>query len=79
MSDMPKSVHIYEQVPREGFQFEKRPIPTARKIELVDALSLDRLIEAAWLVEDIVGHPLPGQIMRGGTLRALREKARAAA
>ncbi|HEV7804008.1 MAG TPA: hydroxymethylglutaryl-CoA lyase [Burkholderiales bacterium] len=39
MSDLPKSVHIFEQGPREGFQFEKGPIPTARKIELVDALS----------------------------------------
>jgi hydroxymethylglutaryl-CoA lyase len=39
MSDLPKSIHIYEQGPREGFQFEKGPIPTARKIELVDALS----------------------------------------
>ena len=39
MSDLPKSVHIYEQGPREGFQFEKGVIPTARKIELVDALS----------------------------------------
>lgn len=39
MSDLPKSIHIFEQGPREGFQFEKGPIPTARKIELVDALS----------------------------------------
>ena len=39
MSDLPKSVHIFEQGPREGFQFEKGVIPTARKIELVDALS----------------------------------------
>src|SRR3954462_8455009 len=39
MSDLPKSIHIYEQGPREGFQFEKGPIPTARKIALVDALS----------------------------------------
>ena len=39
MSDIPKSIHIYEQGPREGFQFEKGPIPTERKIELVDALS----------------------------------------
>jgi hydroxymethylglutaryl-CoA lyase len=39
MSDLPKSVHLYEQGPREGFQFEKGPIATARKIELVDALT----------------------------------------
>jgi hydroxymethylglutaryl-CoA lyase len=38
MSDLPKSIHIYEQGPREGFQFERGLIPTLRKIELVDAL-----------------------------------------
>src|ERR1700761_6085205 len=39
MSDLPKAVHITEEGPREGFQFEKGAIPTARKIELIDALS----------------------------------------
>jgi hydroxymethylglutaryl-CoA lyase len=39
MSDLPKSVRINEEGPREGFQFEKGPIPTARKIELIDSLS----------------------------------------
>ena len=39
MSDLPKRVHIQEEGPREGFQFEKGHIPTQRKIELVDRLS----------------------------------------
>ena len=39
MSDLPKRVHISEEGPREGFQFEKGAIPTARKIALIDALS----------------------------------------
>lgn len=39
MNDMPKFVQLNEEGPREGFQFEKAPIPTARKIELVNALS----------------------------------------
>ena len=39
MSDLPKTVSIKEEGPREGFQIEKGPIPTARKIELIDALS----------------------------------------
>ncbi|MFN8524570.1 MAG: hydroxymethylglutaryl-CoA lyase [Chloroflexota bacterium] len=39
MTALPDSVVIHEVGPREGFQFEKGPIPTARKIELVDALS----------------------------------------
>ncbi len=39
MSDLPSTVMIQEEGPREGFQIEKGPIPTARKIELIDALS----------------------------------------
>ena len=39
MSDFPKFVQINEEGPREGFQFEKGPISTKRKIELIDALS----------------------------------------
>jgi hydroxymethylglutaryl-CoA lyase len=38
-SSFPKFVHIKEEGPREGFQFEKGHIPTARKIELIDSLS----------------------------------------
>jgi len=37
-------------------------------------IDLDALIESARLAEDIVGHPLPGSVMRGGSLRALRQK-----
>ncbi|MHB0869497.1 MAG: hydroxymethylglutaryl-CoA lyase [Chloroflexota bacterium] len=39
MSDLPKIVRLLEVGPREGFQFEQGPIPTERKVELVDALS----------------------------------------
>lgn len=39
MSDLPKRIHITEEGPREGFQFETRAIPTVRKVELIDALS----------------------------------------
>jgi hydroxymethylglutaryl-CoA lyase len=39
MSDLPRSVTIHEEGPREGFQIEKGPIPTARKIEFIEALS----------------------------------------
>ena len=38
MPDLPKIVHITEEGPREGFQIETGPIPTSRKIELIDAL-----------------------------------------
>jgi hydroxymethylglutaryl-CoA lyase len=39
MSDLPRAISIQEEGPREGFQIEKGPIATARKVELIDALS----------------------------------------
>ncbi len=41
-------------------------------------VDLDALIESAQLAEEIVGHPLPGTVMRGGTLERLRKSARTA-
>ena len=39
MTDLPTCVFIKEEGPREGFQIEPGPIPTADKIALIDALS----------------------------------------
>jgi isopropylmalate/homocitrate/citramalate synthase len=39
MADLPKHVEIHEEGPREGFQIEPGPIPTADKIELIEALA----------------------------------------
>lgn len=39
MADLPKSIQINEEGPREGFQIEPGPIATDRKIALIDALS----------------------------------------
>lgn len=39
MTDIPSSIAIKEEGPREGFQIESADIPTARKIEFIDALS----------------------------------------
>lgn len=39
MSQIPQRVFIKEEGPREGFQIEGAGVPTARKIELIDALS----------------------------------------
>jgi len=39
MSDLPKSVDIHEEGPREGFQIEPGPISTADKIRLIEALA----------------------------------------
>jgi hydroxymethylglutaryl-CoA lyase len=41
-------------------------------------IDLDRLIESALLAEDVVGHPLPGSVMKGGSLRKLRARMAAA-
>ena len=43
MADFPARVRINEEGPREGFQIEKGPITTARKIALIDSLSLTGL------------------------------------
>lgn len=39
MSDLPKSIDVHEEGPREGFQIEPGPIPTADKIRLIEALA----------------------------------------
>ena len=41
-------------------------------------VNLEALLDSARLAEDIVGHPLPGSVMRGGSLRGLRNKIREA-
>jgi len=39
VSDLPRSIRIHEEGPREGFQIEPGPIATQRKIEFVEALA----------------------------------------
>jgi hydroxymethylglutaryl-CoA lyase len=39
MSDLPKRVTIGEEGPREGFQSEKKAIPVAEKVRLIEALA----------------------------------------
>lgn len=59
MSDLPRKVSICEEGPREGFQIEKNPIPTARKIELIDALS-ETGIRAIQVVSFVDPRRVPG-------------------
>jgi hydroxymethylglutaryl-CoA lyase len=40
---------------------------------IATGIDVDKLIAAAQLAEDIVGHPLPGSVMRGGTLTKYRK------
>jgi isopropylmalate/homocitrate/citramalate synthase len=39
MTDLPSHVEIHEEGPREGFQIEPGPIPSAAKIRLIEALA----------------------------------------
>jgi hydroxymethylglutaryl-CoA lyase len=46
---------------------------------IATGIDLEALAECARLAEDVVGHPLPGAVMKGGSLRRLREKVAAGA
>jgi len=46
---------------------------------IATGIDLEKLIESALLAEEVVGHPLPGCVMKGGTLDRLRQKIREAA
>ena len=39
MSDLPRSIVIHEEGPREGFQIEPGPIATSEKVEFIEALA----------------------------------------
>ena len=43
--------------------------------DLDQLVDVERLIEVAKLAEEIVGRPLPGHVMRGGTLKAAKQRA----
>ena len=50
------------------------PADELTRIDRYAAVLKQKLIEVARLAETIVGHPLPGSVMRGGTLRRLRQQ-----
>ena len=50
-----------------------------RGLGVETGIDLDALIGCARLAEDIVGHPLPGSVMKGGSLRRLRARMAGAA
>ncbi|MDO9404000.1 MAG: hypothetical protein Q7T87_08225 [Polaromonas sp.] len=45
------------------------------EIGVETGVDLERLIEVAREAEVIVGHPLPGKVMRGGILQSYRNSA----
>lgn len=51
----------------------------AEEMGVATGVDLDRLIECAFMAEEIVGHPLPGKVMKGGSVGRIRAATRAAA
>ena len=43
------------------------------ELGIATGIDLDALIECAKFAEDVVGHPLPGSVMKGGTLERFRK------
>src|ERR671939_97165 len=74
MSDLPKFVRINEEGPREGFQIEKGPIPTARKIELIDRLS-ETGLKHIQIVSFVNPKRVPGMADAEDVVRGFRPKA----
>lgn len=73
MSDMPKAVTINEEGPREGFQIESAAIPTARKIELIDALS-ETGIAHLQIVSFVNPKRVPGMADAEQVVQGIRQK-----
>jgi hydroxymethylglutaryl-CoA lyase len=44
------------------------------EIGIKTGIDLEAIAECGRLAEDVVGHPLPGSVMKGGSLRNLRNK-----
>jgi hydroxymethylglutaryl-CoA lyase len=73
MADFPKSIHIHEEGPREGFQYEKALIPTEAKVELIDALSETGLREIQ-VVSFVNPRRVPGMADADEVVRRLCKK-----
>jgi hydroxymethylglutaryl-CoA lyase len=73
VSEIPKSVAINEEGPREGFQIEKAPISTARKVELIDALS-DTGVKQIQIVSFVSPQAVPGMADADEVVRRFNPK-----
>jgi hydroxymethylglutaryl-CoA lyase len=73
MSDLPKAVRITEEGPREGFQIERGPIATARKIALIDALSQTGL-DHIQIVSFVNPKAVPGMADADDVVRGITTK-----
>jgi hydroxymethylglutaryl-CoA lyase len=73
VSDLPRSVRINEEGPREGFQYEKAQIPTARKIELIDRLS-ETGLKQIQVVSFVNPDRVPGMVDADQVVAGFRKK-----
>lgn len=71
MTDLPKSVSIHEEGPREGFQIEPGPIPTARKVDLIEALA-ETGLKKIQIVSFVNPKKVPGMADAADVVRAFR-------
>ena len=73
MADFPKSVTLHEEGPREGFQIEPGPIPTARKIEFIEALA-ETGLKHVQVVSFVNPKKVPGMADADDVVRGFRPK-----
>lgn len=74
MSDLPKSVTIHEEGPREGFQIEAGPIATAEKIRFIEALA-DTGLKKIDCVSWVNPKRVPGMADADEVARGVRRRA----
>ena len=73
MSDLPTSVRIHEEGPREGFQIGPGPIVTARKVEFIEALAETGLKQID-CVSFVNAQKVPGMADAEQVIRSVRRK-----
>lgn len=73
MSDLPRSVRIHEEGPREGFQIETGPITTAQKIGFIEALA-DTGLKQIDCVSFVNPKKVPGMADAEEVIRTVRKR-----
>ncbi len=73
MADLPSAITIHEEGPREGFQIEAGPIPTADKVRLIEALAETGLRKID-CVSYVNPKRVPGMADADAVARAIRRR-----
>ena len=72
MNGFPASVKVKEVGPRDGLQAEPRILPTGDLVHMLHEMGLETGVDleapigCARLLEEFLGHGLPGQVMKAG-------------